>query len=66
VAAAVVEAIARVERDPEANRKVRAPDPEGGPGAYFDLSVPAIVIKYRFVDNGAAFEVTAVRGFMVG
>jgi hypothetical protein len=63
-AAAVAEAIARIERD--GDHKYQAPDKDGGPEDYFNLSVPGIVIKYTMLDDGAAFEVTAVRRFFIG
>lgn len=64
MAVAVTEAIARVERD--GDRKLRAPDVEGGPEAYFNLRVPGVVIGYTIVDDGAAFVVTRVRRVMIG
>lgn len=64
IAAAVTEALARIERN--GDLKFRAPDPEGGPNAYFNLSVPKIAISYTIVDNGAAFVVNKVRPYFVG
>lgn len=63
-AAAVLEAIGRIERT--GDRKYRAPDPGGGANAFFNLSVPGVVIQYSIVDEGAAFVVTRVRLFMLG
>lgn len=63
-AAAVIEAIARIERNPF-DRNFRAPDPEDV-YSFLDLSVPGIVIRCLFVDEGAAFEVLSIRRYVRG
>lgn len=63
-AAAVVEAIGRIERDGDVRHRVH--DTTGPKSTFTNLSVPGVVIQYTYIDDGSAFTVDRVRPMMLG